>query len=486
MSTDDFDGAAAAERIDRVWTDDVLPTLLEYVGIPDVSPFFDAEWAEHGQIATAVELLRGWAQGRPLVGATVDVQELPGRTPVLLIEVPATPGHRGDETVLLYGHLDKQPAMDGWREGLGPWTPVVDGDRLYGRGAGDDGYAMFAALGAIEAVQAAGGEHARCLVLIEASEESGSPDLPAHLEALGDRLGRLGLVVALDSSSPSYDRLWLTTSLRGLIEADLRVEILREGQHSGVAGGAVPSSFRIARQLLERVEEAETGRIRLPELWAPVPAERAGQIADAAAELGIDAVGRFPYVDGARACADDPAVQLRATTWEPTLEVIAAGGIPAVGEGGNVLRPSTTLSLSVRLPPSVDVDAAVEALRRELERDAPYGAHVSFEVHEAAAGWDAPATEPWLATALDDASSAAFGRPFGAVGLGGSIPFMAMLGEQFPEAQFVVTGVLGPDANAHGPNEYLHLPTARRVTRAVAELLVEHAGHAGGAGHRRG
>jgi acetylornithine deacetylase/succinyl-diaminopimelate desuccinylase-like protein len=369
--------------------------------------------------------------------------------------------------------------MDGWREGLGPWTPVVDGDRLYGRGGGDDGYAIFAALSAIEAVEAVGGEHARCLVLIEASEESGSPDLPAHLEALGDRLGRLELIVALDSSSPSYDRLWLTTSLRGLIEADLRVEILREGQHSGVAGGAVPSTFRIARQLIERIEEAETGRIRLPELWAEVPEERAGQIVDATAELGVDAVGRFPYVDGAGACAGDPAVQLRATTWEPTLEVIAAGGLPAIGEGGNVLRPVTTLSLSVRLPPSVDVDAAAEALRRELCRDAPYGAHVSFEVHEAASGWDAPATAPWLAAALDEASTAAFGRPFGAVGLGGSIPFMAMLGQRFPEAQFVVTGVLGPDANAHGPNEYLHLPTARRVTRAVAELLVAHATSSG-------
>jgi acetylornithine deacetylase/succinyl-diaminopimelate desuccinylase-like protein len=461
----------------EVWEREVLPTLLEYVGIPDVSPFFDAGWAEHGHIGAATELLRDWAERRPLAGTTVEVQELPGRTPVLLVDVPATPGCDRDDTVLLYGHLDKQPAMDGWREGLGPWTPVLDGDRLYGRGAGDDGYALFAAASAIEAVEALGGEHARCIVLIEASEESGSPDLPAHLDALGDRLGRLTLVVALDSSSPSYDRLWLTTSLRGLIEADLRVEILREGQHSGVAGGAVPSTFRIARELLERVEEAETGHIRLPELWADVPDERARQIADATAELGVDAVGRFPYVEGARAVAEDPAVQLRATTWEPTLEVIAAGGLPLIGEGGNVLRPATTLSLSVRLPPSVDVDTAVEALRRELCRDAPYGARVSFEVHEAASGWDAPATAPWLVAALDQASSAAFGRPFGAVGLGGSIPFMAMLGERFPDAQFVVTGVLGPDANAHGPNEYLHLPTARRVTRAVAELLAAHARH---------
>jgi acetylornithine deacetylase/succinyl-diaminopimelate desuccinylase-like protein len=463
------------ELIESVWRDEVLPTLLEYVAIPDVSPSFDPEWEAHGHIHRAADLLRSWAEARALPGATVGVQEIPGRTPLLVVEVPATTGCTSGDTVLLYGHLDKQPAMDGWHDGLGPWTPVVDGDRLYGRGGGDDGYALFAALTAIEAVESSGGDHARCLVLIEASEESGSPDLPAHLDALGDRLGRLGLVVALDSSSPSYDRLWLTTSLRGLIQADLRVEMLQDGQHSGLAGGAVPSTFRIARALLDRIEDSATGRIRLPELWAEVPAERVAQIDDAATELGIDAVGRFPYVEGARASADDPAAQLRAVTWEPTLEVTAAGGIPALGEGGNVLRPSTTLSLSLRLPPTVTADEASAALERELCADPPHGAHVTVQVLESADGWDAPATAPWLDSALAEASTDTFGQSYGAIGLGGSIPFMAMLGARFPDVQFVVTGVLGPDSNAHGPNEYLHLPTARNVTLAVAHLLEAHA-----------
>jgi acetylornithine deacetylase/succinyl-diaminopimelate desuccinylase-like protein len=461
-----------------VWEHDVLPTLVEYVAIPDVSPAFDADWANAGHIDAAVELLSGWAAGRGVAGANVEVQRLAGRTPLVVVDVPATPGCASDGTVLLYGHLDKQPAMEGWREGLGPWTPVVDGDRLYGRGGGDDGYSIFAAMTAIEAVEAGGGEHARCLVLIEASEESGSPDLAAHLDALGSRpgggLGRPSLVICLDSSSPSYDRLWLTTSLRGLLEADLRVDVLRDGQHSGLAGGAVPSTFRIARQLLERVEDADTGRIRLPELWAEVPAERERQLADAAGELGIDAVGRFPYVDGARAVHDDVADQLRAVNWEPTLEVVAAGGLPALGEGGNVLRASTTLSLSVRLPPTVDAAVATAALEQALTRDPPHGASVTVRSY-AMSGWDAPATAPWLHDALDAASRAAFGRTYGGIGLGGSIPFMAMLGEQFPDAQFVVTGVLGPDSNAHGPNEYLHLPTARRVTEVVARLLVAQA-----------
>ena len=470
-----FDGRGAAEHIEAVWERDVLPTLFEYLRIPDVSPAFDPDWQDRGHIADAAELLASWAAGRGIPGASVDVQQLDGRTPLLVVDVPASPGCVTRDTVLLYGHLDKQPAMDGWRDGLDPWTPVVEGDRLYGRGGADDGYSLFAALTAIETVEAAGADHGRCLVLIEASEESGSADLPAHLGILGERLGRPGLVIGLDSSAPSDDRLWLTTSLRGLLQADLRVEILRDGQHSGLAGGAVPSSFRIARRLLERIEDAETGRLLLPELWAGVPDEREQQIADAAAELGVDAVGRFPYVDGARPARADVAGQLRAVTWEPALEVIAAGGLPALGTGGNVLRPSTTLTLSVRLPPPVDSAVAVDALEQALVADPPYDARVTFEVREAADGWDAPATAPWLQAALDAASRAAFGRSYGAIGLGGSIPFMAMLGERFPEAQFVVTGVLGPDSNAHGPNEHLHLPTARRVTEAIARVLVAHA-----------
>ena len=465
-----MDAKSVVERATRVWDDDVLPTISDYLRIPNRSPAFDPQWAEHGHMARAVDLISSWMEARPIAGLQVSVEQLPGRTPVILAEVPGTaPG-----TVVLYGHLDKQPEMTGWREGLDPWTPTLDGDRLYGRGAGDDGYAAFAALAAIEAVQASGGAHARLVVIIEASEESGSPDLPAYMDALADQIGEPDLVVCLDSGCPTWDRLWLTTSLRGLIALTLTVRVLEEGVHSGAAGGVVPSSFRILRELLSRVEDENTGEVLVPELHVEMPVDREKELTATSAELGADISERFPFVDGMRAVVDDPVAQLTAKTWQPTMELIGIDGVPSVADGGNVLRPFTRAQLSFRLPPTCDAATARDALVQALTTNPPYGASVEADAREIADGWNAPVTAPWLAAAIDDASVAAFGEPARTIGEGGTIPFMAMLGQRFPAAQFVITGVLGPETNAHGPNEFLHLPTARRITVAVAHIIDAH------------
>lgn len=462
------------ERCAAVW-DEIVPVLHDYIAIPNVSADFDPDWREHGFMQQAVDLIAGWCRDRPIAGLTLEVVELPDRSPVILVEIPATdPDGTGDDTVLLYGHLDKQPEMEGWRDDLGPWTPVLEGDRLYGRGGADDGYAAFASLTAIEAADAAGLAHARCVVMIEASEESGSPDLPAYVEHLADRIGTPSLVVCLDSGCIDYERMWVTTSLRGMVAGTLTVGIVTEGLHSGDASGMVPSSFRIARRLLDRVEDAVTGEALLPELVVEIPAGRVAEAEATAAEIGAIA-DRYPFVDGADPTTDDPAEQLLARTWRATLSVVGADGLPPTARAGNVLRPSTSLKLSFRLPPTADPEIARAAITRALEADPPYGAHVSFDRVDAAPGWNAPATAPWLEQALADASEAAFGASARTFGEGGSIPFMGMLGERFPDAQFVITGVLGPDANAHGPNEYLHVPTARRLTMAIAHLLDAHA-----------
>ena len=460
--------------------DGIVPVLHEYIAIPNVSPVFDPDWRANGHMAEAVDLIAGWCRAQPVEGLTLEVVELDGRTPVILMEIPAIGDGSNDDTVLLYGHLDKQPEMEGWREGLGPWTPVLEGDRLYGRGGADDGYAAFASLTAIRAVHAAGGSHARCVVLIESSEESGSPDLPFYIEALADRIGTPSLVICLDSGCIDYDRLWVTTSLRGLVSGTLRVDIVTDGLHSGDVSGMVPSTFRIARMLLDRVEDARTGAILVPELTVEIPENRVREAHDTAAEIGRIA-DHYPFVEGAGPTSDDPAEQLLSRTWHATLSVVGAEGLPGIARAGNVLRPSTSLKLSFRIPPTCDPVAALAAVKAVLEADPPYGARVSFSDGESGPGWDAPATAPWLDAALESASTATFGQPTRTFGEGGSIPFMGMLGERFPEAQFVITGALGPDANAHGPNEYLHLPTARRITMAMAHLLDAHASrpHAG-------
>jgi acetylornithine deacetylase/succinyl-diaminopimelate desuccinylase-like protein len=395
---------------------------------------------------------------------------LEGRTPVIFMEVPG----RGSDTALLYGHCDKQPEMVGWAEGLGPWTPVRRGDRLYGRGAADDGYAAFAALTAIQTLKAQGMEHARCVVLIEACEESGSYDLPHYVDALASRIGTPSLVVCLDSGCIDYDHLWCTTSLRGIVNGVLTVEVLNEGVHSGAASGIVPSSFRILRALLSRIEDERTGEVRLRELHADIPGERLEQARDVAAAAGkrLDA---FPLVPGMRLAHAEPLEAILAGTWRPALSIIGAGGLPTPTDGGNVLRPKTVAKLSMRLPPTVSAARAAARLKEALETDPPYGARVTFEAESPGDGWDAPVMAPWLAQAMHRASETFFGRPALFQGQGGSIPFMAMLGARYPQAQFMITGVLGPDANAHGPNEYLHVPTGVRVTACVASVLADHA-----------
>jgi len=464
------DASRASSLVDRTWNDSVVPALVDYVRIPARSPAFDPDWRTHGHLARAVDLVASWCRAQPVPGLTVEVHELPGRTPVILMETPGDV----DDTVLLYGHLDKQPEMTGWATGLGPWTPVLKDGRLYGRGGADDGYAAFAAITALAALADQGVRRARCVVLIEASEESGSPDLPAPVQALSERIGNPSLVVCLDSGCGTYDRLWCTTSLRGLAAGTLTVEILEEGVHSGDAGGIVPSTFRLARRILDRLEDAATGQIRPSAFHVDVPTDRRWQARDSARAIGSAAWQRFPWVPGAQPASTDEETLVLARTWRPSLEITGAAGLPAPADAGNVLRPRTTLKLSLRLPPTCDATVATRELTRVLTADPPNGARVTFQREGAARGWNAPPTESWLEKAIHAASRETFGRDAAFMGEGGTIPFMAMLGERFPEAQFLVTGVLGPGSNAHGPNEFLDLATARHVTSCVARVLTEH------------
>jgi acetylornithine deacetylase/succinyl-diaminopimelate desuccinylase-like protein len=465
-----MDLEATKRFVEETWRSSILPALDAYIRIPNQSPAFDAEWHQHGYMDAAVDLIASWIRAQNVKGLALEVVRLPGRTPLMFMEV----GGQSNDTVLLYGHLDKQPPMHGWEQGLGPWQPVLRDDRLYGRGGADDGYSAFAAITAIKALQVQGVPHPRCVVVIEADEESGSNDLPAYIETLAARIGTPSLVVCLDSGCGNYDQLWSTTSLRGLLTGNLSVTILNQGVHSGAASGIVPSSFRIVRQLLARLEDAETGEILPRELHVDVPEQRREQMRNAARVLGDTIYKAFPFPPGVQPVTDDIESLLLNRTWKPALEITGAAGLPPLASAGNVLRPTTTLKLSLRLPPTLDANAAQHQVKKILERDPPYGCHVEFDAEQGASGWNAPLQKPWIAKSVDEASLAFFGRNACNWGEGGTIPFMGMLGERFPQAQFVITGVLGPQSNAHGPNEFLHLPTATKLTGCVARILADH------------
>ncbi len=471
-----FNNDAATDFLGKIWDSEIVPTLTDYIRIPNKSPAFDPEWVAHGHMEKVVQLFEGWARKKieKLPGATLEVVRLAGRTPLIFIDVPGTV----KDTVLLYGHLDKQPEMKGWAEGTGPWTPVRKGDRLYGRGGADDGYAMFASIAALLALAEQKIPHARCTILIEAGEESGSPDLPAYIDHLSGRIGTPSLVVCLDSGCGNYDQLWLTTSLRGMCIGNLTVRVLDEGVHSGDASGIVPSSFRILRSLVSRIEDETTGEMKLEELFVQIPPDRAEQARDAAKILGDEVFTKLPFTAKTKPMAPDVTEMILNRTWRPQLAITGMDGYPHPLDGGNVLLPYSTAKLSLRLPPTCDAVKATAAVKRVLESSAPYNATISFEAEDGQDGWNAPTLSTWLKSSLDNASKANFGRPVAFMGEGGSIPFMAMLGAKFPKTQFVVTGVLGPHSNAHGPNEFLDIPTAKKVTGCIAQVLADHAGAA--------
>ncbi|HEY2033247.1 MAG TPA: M20 family metallopeptidase [Rhizomicrobium sp.] len=458
---------------DAQWDDSILPSITEYIRIPNKSPAFDPKWAEHGYMDQAVSLMEKWAREKiaAIEGAKLEVIRLEGRTPLIFIDLP---GNKNDDAVLLYGHLDKQPEMKGWFEGFGPWEPRRDGDKLYGRGSADDGYAIYASITALLALADQNIPRARCVILIEAGEESGSPDLPAYIDHLADRLGQPSLVVCLDSGCGNYDQLWLTTSLRGIAMGVLNVRVLTEGVHSGDASGIVPSSFRITRNLLSRVEDEATGAIKLQDLYVQVPPQRIEQAKQAAQILGKEVFNKLPFAGATRPISEDLTDLVLNRTWRPQLAITAIDGYPLPENGGNVLLPYSSTKLSFRLPPTTDADKATALIKTTLESNPPYGAEVEFDAEHGQSGWEAPALAPWLEKSIDAASHMAFGKPAAYMGEGGSIPFMGMLGEKFPKTQFVITGVLGPHSNAHGPNEFLHIPTAKKVTASIAQIVADH------------
>lgn len=478
IPANNIDTAALLAHVSQRWDDEIVPQITEYIKLPAKSPHFDHDWQAHGYIDAAVEQARAWVAGLGVAGLTLEVIRLVGRTPLIYFDVPATGGLDAARTILLYGHLDKQPEMTGWRAGLGPWIPVYEDGKLYGRGGADDGYAIYAAFAAILALDAQGVARPRCVGMIETCEESGSYDLPAYLELLAPRMGAVQLVVALDSGAGNYDQMWVTTSLRGLVNGTLTVDVLTEGVHSGDAGGVVPSSFRVARQLLDRLDDSRTGIVKSPVFHCEIPTERVTQAQQAATILGESIWKRFPW---AACCSGpmqfvvpltkDPVELILNRTWRAALAVTGADGLPPTASAGNVQRPRTALKLSLRLPPLVDGEKAAATMKHTLETDPPYSAGVSFDADSAATGWNAPATAPWLAAALDRASQTYYGKPAAYMGEGGTIPFMGMLGEKFPGVQMLVTGVLGPKSNAHGPNEFLHVPYAKKLTAAVAMVL---------------
>ena len=469
-----MDTNKTADFVNNMWDSSIIPELSDYIKVPNKSPHFDPDWEEHGHMDKAVQMLEAWCKKQPIRDMTIEIVRIEGRTPILFLDIPGD----SDDVVLLYGHYDKQPEFTGWDDDLDPWTPVIKDGKLYGRGGADDGYATFGSLTAIRALQEQGIPHAHCVVLIEGCEESGSFDLPYYIDLLEDRIGSPDLVVCLDAECGNYEQLWCTTSLRGNLTGTLRADVLTEGVHSGSASGVVPSSFRVLRKLLSRLEDEQTGKVIPDALHVEIPQQRLQQLELAAETLGASVFEKYPWAVDDPSPSESPYELMLNNTWRPTLSITGAEGLPDMVNAGNVQLPYNKLKLSFRLPPTCDANLAAETVREILEADTPPLTRVDFVVESTMAGWNAPPVADWLEASMHKASQAFFGKPSMYMGTGGTIPFMGMLGERFPKAQFLVTGLLGPKSNAHGPNEFLHIETGKRLTSCVAQVLEDHYEHA--------
>ena len=457
-----------AENADRIWEESILPSLSEFIEIHALSPMFEPNWDELGELQATLDLFCSWLDNQGLQGMSYNVHRIANHSPVLLVTIEGT----GSGEVLFYSHLDKQPSRPHlWSEGLHPLKAVRREPFLYGRGSVDDGYGGYLCVTAIRLLQEAGIPHPKATFLIETCEESGSYDLPPYLDELTEDLGNPDLVVVLDSGGPSYEHIWVTEALRGLVAGNLSVRVSHEGVHSGMSGGAIPSSFRIQRMLLDRIENSQTGEVLIPEMHVDISDNIMQQATALAEVLGDELWSSLPTVETLESQSKDASEMLLDINWRPALSVIGADGIPSVQSAGNVLRTNTDLKISFRIPPGVNAEEVQDVVKQILEENPPYGAEVTYNPTEPADGFHAPPLHEGIASALESTSLHLTGKPPMSTWIGGTIPFMAMIQNKYPNACFLCTGSSGPGNNAHGPDEKLHIPHSKRVNVALAAAI---------------
>jgi len=456
------------KRNESIWEESIIPSLSEFIGIKALSPLFEPSWAELGELDATIDLFCKWLDQQGIVGMTYETYRIEDKSPVLLVTIEGS----GPGEAIFYSHLDKQPSNpDLWSEGLHPLKAVRIDPWLFGRGSIDDGYGGYLCATSIRLLQEQGIPHPRCTLLIETCEESGSFDLPPYLDLLSEELGSPDMIVVMDSGGPDYDHIWMTEALRGLVSGTLSVKVSHEGIHSGNSGGTIPSSFRIQRILLDRIEDSSSGKVLIPEMHIEIDQEIRQKAKSLAEVVGNSIWEQFPTVDTLESIADSTEDMILAMNWEPTLSIIGADGMPPVRVAGNVLRTNTDLKLSFRIPPGVDSEKAIEKAKQILESDPPFGSEVSFTPDSCADGFRAPSMEGKVRDAIEKASLSVTGLQPLATWTGGTIPFMAMMQGKYPDAMFLCTGPSGPGNNAHGPDEKMHIPSAKKLTVVLSATI---------------
>ena len=449
-----------------------LEGLKGIIRIPNLSPGYDKEYFTNGLVYQALHYMADWVKAQGLKNCNVRTFEEPNKEPLLLVDIGATTD-KNVLPVLTYGHLDKMPHLDpaGWSEGLSATNPVVRNDKVYGRGTNDDCYEGFVVVTAVKYLEEHNIPHPRVIMLMETGEESGDEEIVRYLHKLRPELGDVGVVLVIDAEAEDYKTLWCCKSLRGVAMGVLTVEHLRQPCHSGMATGLVPDTFRICRMLLSRLEDEQTGEVKLKEAHVDIPEAARQQLHSIAQQLGESCVEIVDRLPGAQLLSTDLTQLLINKAWLPGLAVTGQDGLPVLEQGSNVIRTKTALKLSMRLPPGVDSKKFNLLMKQVLEADPPYGARVQYEIVDGGDGWYGKDFNEVTASSLSRASQAVFGQDPLFYGEGGSIPLCNLLEELWPNAEIIVTGAAGVDSNAHGFDESLNLPYTSKFTAVLTSFL---------------
>eukprot|EP01134_Creolimax_fragrantissima_P007648 CFRG7648T1 len=465
-----MDATKTQAFVDKHFQEKFVDTLSGFIKIPNCTPAFDADYLTNGHIQTAIKYILDFTDSLKIPGLTHSVYDDESRPPMVCIVYPG----EVKQNVMIYGHLDKQPFMEGrWSEGLDALTPVIRDNKLYGRGSADDGYSVLAALLSIQAAREQGVPLPRICILLETEEESGSENLLYLMEQaqVKEALGKPDICICLDSETADYDKIWVTSSLRGLAACNLKIEVMESGQHSGLAGGIVPETFTIARQLLDRLEDSTTGVV-VDEFNSQPDDKKRNEAKEVAEYHGSSLFTNFKLLEGVSAMSEHDLAQMYLqNVWYASLSVTGGCGLPDVSDAGNVLRPWTQLRVGIRLPPNVNGHDAAKKLEEVLTKDPPYGCKISVTGLQGGNGFCTKPFPIYLNDSIRDASMAFFGQAHSSFGIGGSIPFLSELGQKYPEAQIIPMGAMGPDCNAHNPDESIDLPYAKKFVCFLSHLL---------------
>jgi acetylornithine deacetylase/succinyl-diaminopimelate desuccinylase-like protein len=457
--------------------EELIPAICEFIKIPNQSRLFDAEWATNGLQEKACQFAIDFANSQKLKGFSIQFIQEEGKTPALLgiVDPFAGSGEVTEDlkkTILMYGHIDKQPPLNGkWSEGLGPHTPVIKDGKLYGRGGNDDGYAWFSCVLMAKALQENNLPHNRLVFFFETDEESGSRDLMYYLNKFKAKIGVPSLIFCLDSGTTDYEHMCLTTTLRGLVCFKLRVDVLKQGLHSGSSSGVVPSSFRIMRNILEQFENSNNGNLPA-ELYVDIPKDKYQQAQELIENKGGKIDFKFPMVEGMDSMGNTGFQDYINRIWKPQLSITGIDGLPSCSTAGNVLLPYTQVCCSLRIPPSKNSKEAKEQIENFFSKvKVPHNAKFSYNVYKSGTGFECPSYSKSVLEVINKAGNETFDKPVLYYGEGGSIPFLNDIKNVFPKAQFIVTGVLGPESNAHGPDEMLHLGFLENLVVTMGKIL---------------